>query len=345
MMSAEGEEGGAGGELNNVLEEAQALMNEMGGDDGDGGLSETMVIGGFSIDDDDDDDDNARPPERIIDARTKVIGGDPLSTPMSTTTTTTNNNNNNNYTQAMSGGGVVAPAQSPAAVGSAAERRRSSLTLHPLQEEAFRGTATTLTTPSLADVKAKATGFASSMANFAQKAASAAAAAAVATTTPTGGGGSSAMPSNLPPSTTAAIANPRVVVELDKDQKSQLIEEHLGKLLPGEKIIMFLSNLLHVSDSSGFDYASSGMPPTTSSVGNNNAPMWCCCMTFYRVVLFYTAEKSMEPRPKDWNELCWPQHPTQPFYLEMPLASVDRVEKSIYTTAQNTTLMGLVLYG
>uniref|UniRef100_A0A7S1D538 Myotubularin phosphatase domain-containing protein n=1 Tax=Cyclophora tenuis TaxID=216820 RepID=A0A7S1D538_CYCTE len=29
----------------------------------------------------------------------------------------------------------------------------------------------------------------------------------------------------------------------------------------------------------------------------------------------------------------------------MPLASVDRVEKSIYTTAQNTTLMGLVLYG
>jgi len=43
--------------------------------------------------------------------------------------------------------------------------------------------------------------------------------------------------------------------DLDQEQKLALVQEHVGELLPGERVIMFLSHLLHVSDSTSFTYS------------------------------------------------------------------------------------------
>jgi hypothetical protein len=181
------------------------------------------------------------------------------------------------------------------------------------------------------------------MASFAQKAAAgvaaaaantpAAAAAAAAAMNPQNAGTMSSV--NQLQQTGASSSGYTMLphVELDNDQKQALIEEHLGPLLPGERVIMFLSSLLHVSDSSGWDHN------LVSDTG-----MWCCCMTFYRVVLFYTETCGQEAPPEDWDEDCWPVRPTER-HLQMPLASMDRVEKSIYTTSQNISLMGLIMHG
>ena len=316
-----------------VLQEAQALMEEMGDEEG----VDAIVIDGFSIDDVLDD-----PP--IIDARTvggtgtatggpapiKVeVGEDPLS---------------------------MVNSAAGAATGTADSPRRSSLTLHPLTDEQVApAKATTLTAPSLADVKARASGFASTISNFAQKAANAAVEAAQQNARNVQQHQQNhhqqqqqqnqyaSYPIAAPP----AHSHP---MELDNDQKTALIQQHLGTLLPGERVIMFLPNLLHVSDSTGWEL-------NAFSDG-----MWCCCMTFYRVVLFHTGTTTTTTTttttnavtttttttttpPSDWDVDCWPVPPTTPVMLQMPLASMDRVEKSIYTTAQNTTLMGLVMYG
>jgi hypothetical protein len=335
-----------------VLQEAQALMEEMGDEEG----VDAIVIDGFSIDDVLDD-----PP--IIDARTTAtsstnaapikveVGDDPLSV----------------MTSGAAGGAATDSSRTTSP-------RRSSLTLHPLTDEQVAPTkATTLTAPSLAEVKARASGFASTISNFAQKAATAAVEAARDNSRhvvqqhqqnqnppqnqqQNQNQHASSYPMAAPPAHSHAM-------ELDNDQKTALIQQHLGTLLPGERVIMFLPNLLHVSDSSGWEL--------------NNMPsdgMWCCCMTFYRVVLFHTGTSTTTtttttttitstaptttasptttttttlppPPPEDWDVDCWPVPPTTPSMLQMPLASMDRVEKSIYTTAQNTTLMGLVMYG
>jgi hypothetical protein len=151
----------------------------------------------------------------------------------------------------------------------------------------------------------------------------------------------------------APPAHPHAI-ELDNDQKNALIREHLGTLLPGERVIMFLSNLLHVSDSSGWELNNISPVSTNNSTNiQTREGMWCCCMTFYRVVLFHTASSynnrnsiaTFSPLPPlDWDPDCWPT-PPHPTMLQMPLASMDRVEKSIYTTSQNTTLMGLIMHG
>lgn len=317
-------------DVDNVLAEAQALMEEMNASNDEEGVSSSLVIDGFSIDDILGDDSN----DNIVDARTssseaaaaaagttpsnitKVeIGDDPLSL-------------------------IASPPPAAATANTADKPRRSSLTMHPLQDEQVKvmsgapSAATLPSAPSLADVKARATGFASSMASFAQKAAAnvAAAANSAAEDLNTANGGSLTNIGSLP---TSPQPLPSALVELDNDQKTALIAQHLGDLLPGERVIMFLSNLLHVSDSSGWDY--------TSAAASNGT--WCCCMTFYRVVLFHTGTMSqLQPQPSDWDDDCWPTMPGR-CMLQMPLGSMDRVEKSIYTTSQNTTLMGLVMYG
>ena len=128
--------------------------------------------------------------------------------------------------------------------------------------------------------------------------------------------------------------------ELDSEQKAALIQTHVGELLPGERVIMFLSNLLHVSDSTGFSYSNQTQP--------NN--LWCCAMTYYRLLLFSTHPTGSplpSTKPPDWNASCWPSRPVH--LLQMPLASMDRVEKSVFSSSTTnnvpTTLMGLTITG
>jgi hypothetical protein len=119
-----------------------------------------------------------------------------------------------------------------------------------------------------------------------------------------------------------------VTVEMNNEQKAALIQAHVGNLLEGERVIMFLSPLLHVSDSGGGEL-----------VGN-----WSCAMTYYRILLFSTSLSEKEAIPQEWNPHCW-SLPETPSLLQIPLASMDRVEKSVYTTSSNHTMMGLVIYG
>ena len=356
-----------------VLEEAQALMQEMG--DGDVDLDEegvdSIVIDGFSIDDVFDE-----PP--IIDARTIPVSSSAsasasalASTPASTPIT---------KVEVAIGQDPLSIVASSANAGSAANdsqstlrRMSASFTVHPLtDEQVIPAKATTLNAPSLADVKARASGFATSISSFAQKAAHAAVAAAsdidrqvsqmsAAATTHTATTSTTSSATQQPfqqPNAYPLVAPPAHphAIELDNDQKNALIREHLGTLLPGERVIMFLSNLLHVSDSSGWELNNISTISTNNSTNiQTREGMWCCCMTFYRVVLFHTASSINSstsnsntnfspPPPLDWDPDCWPT-PPQPIMLQMPLASMDRVEKSIYTTSQNTTLMGLIMHG
>ena len=370
MMSQDGQPiaaGDTGGDgVDNMLAEAQALMQGMDTGDNNDGASESIVIGGFSIDDDDDDDEDGglgyrRKEPPIIDARTKVTGTDPLS---AMTTTAAPLSSSSGASVASSATAATNMATAPMRVPNTAANQasylppdnignhedpnnRASLTMHPLQDEAFRGAPTTLTTPSFSEVKAKASGFASTMANFAQKAATSMAAAAagqhpngsVVVGAPGVGTNTAGttMPSMLSGNMPPPIQN-RVLLELDNDQKQALIDKHIGALLPGEKVLMFLTNVVHVSDSTGWDYSNTGIHTGATA-------MWCCCMTYYRVVLFYNGTKTMEPKPKDWNPLCWPEAPPRPYYLEMPLSSIDRVEKRNYPTSASSSLMGLVLHG
>lgn len=93
--------------------------------------------------------------------------------------------------------------------------------------------------------------------------------------------------------------------ELDNAKKSAVLSsalaESLDSLLPGERVIMFLSHLSNVRDSAGTntgintDYDllydntlpsmfENGPGPTDRHAGDG--VIWCCAMTFYRVILF-----------------------------------------------------------
>jgi hypothetical protein len=314
----------------NVLEEAQALMEEMGDEEG----VDSIVIDGFSIDDVLDDE----PP--IIDARTVLLN--PNSTIESAADNSMGAPNPAAITKVVVGEDplslFVPTSSSPLAEAS----RRSSIT-SLTDEQVAPSRATTLTAPSLAEVKARASGFASSLSSFAQKAVAAVSDNARTQVSAMNQGGQSQPSAAFPSANNSNVYSPLIgvpivqVVELDNDQKNALIQQHLGSLLPGERVIMFLSSLLHVSDSTGWDL--------NLTTRDNTEGMWCCCMTFYRVVLFHTFKSNtIHTPPSNWDVDCWPC-PPHPTILQMPLASIDRVEKSIYTTSQNSTLMGLVLYG
>lgn len=172
----------------------------------------------------------------------------------------------------------------------------------------------------------------------------------------------------------APTAQPMMNFELDNDQKTKLVEIHAGgSLLPGERVIMFLHSLLHVSDSTGFQYAA----------GTGGSPIiWCCAMTYYRIMLFGTTQdmilyvvKSVQNNnnsatpettkiekpplfqhpfhaPQQWNTSCWP--PAFPTLMQMPLATMEKCEKTVYTASTQpaspaqggrpTTLMGLQIW-
>jgi myotubularin-related protein 1/2 len=116
--------------------------------------------------------------------------------------------------------------------------------------------------------------------------------------------------------------------ELDAEQKAALIQTHFGELLPGERILMFLANLLHVSDS-------------TSAL--LDVPGWCCVVTYYRLILFSTTSSSPSffPLPDGWHKSCWP--PSPPTKLELPLACMERVEKSVLPSANTVGLLCLTV--
>ena len=146
----------------------------------------------------------------------------------------------------------------------------------------------------------------------------------------------------------ATVQHQQQHLELDSEQKATLIRTHVGELLPGERVIMFLTNLLHVSDSTGFSYnssssSSSSTSPVNSQQQQQKQQMWCCAMTYYRLILFATHPGSIEPRPVGWNSACWPS--TTSNTLQMPLASMDRVEKSVFAGGSTTSMMGLVIHG
>jgi hypothetical protein len=86
---------------------------------------------------------------------------------------------------------------------------------------------------------------------------------------------------------------------------------------------MFLSNLLHVGDTTGLNYLASQ---------SSDSYMWCCAMSYYRLILFSTAptETVEVPKPAEWNPACWPSSPAAAKVIEIPLASMDRVEKTVY---------------
>jgi hypothetical protein len=152
--------------------------------------------------------------------------------------------------------------------------------------------------------------------------------------------------------------------DLDNEQKATLIQTHVGDLLPGERVIMFLSNLLHVSCSrDNFQYSHSYN--TQSGGGTNGNTMWCCAMTYYRLILFRTdgpgphdvggsssgggggggasnsspsssdSNTNSTAPSADWNAACWPPADRQPSILEMPLAR--------YVTWANIVLLLLLL--
>eukprot|EP00934_Nitzschia_sp_Nitz4_P007436 Nitzschia sp. Nitz4//scaffold13_size275219//97220//99789//NITZ4_000863-RA/size275219-augustus-gene-0.229-mRNA-1//1//CDS//3329535981//7426//frame0 len=200
--------------------------------------------------------------------------------------------------------------------------------------------------PSMDSFKQHTTRFASGLASMAQRAANQVAAA----TAPVQVAGAPNVYSPSAPAPTYPAQMPKVASTptnvgvapphpaMDNEQKQQLIREHVGELLPGERVIMFLSNLLHVSDTSGLSYHASQHSP--------DSHMWCCVMSFYRLILFSTAApgKLDIPCPDGWNPTCWPVSPSATKILEMPLASIDRVEKTVYS-ASGSSYMGIVVHG
>lgn len=134
---------------------------------------------------------------------------------------------------------------------------------------------------------------------------------------------------------------------LNNEQKIHLLRKHVGDLLPGEQIVMFLPNLLHVTDSTGFQYRAPGGLLMDHN-NTNNTISWCCAMTYYRIILFATNTNNinivntdtnttsdntngryLQSLLKDWNIYC--VLPPNPVVIEMPLASLDKVEKVVYT--------------
>jgi myotubularin-related protein 1/2 len=121
--------------------------------------------------------------------------------------------------------------------------------------------------------------------------------------------------------------------ELDREQKDLLIKQHVGALLPGERVMMFLQHLLHVSDSTGFSYSATSAP-TPSPPPAAAAVQWCCVVTYYRVLLFAVGRAgpaAPSERPASWHPAAWPE-PKTATVLQMPLAACERVEKTVFAT-------------
>lgn len=320
------------------MDEAQQLMDSLGMTEED--LSESIVIDGFAIDSDDEE-------EAALEEKTTPTTSDAVNTLTSSDGVVVEKEPSASSVEkeangSKNGDGIQLVVSS---------EKQQEAPLHPLHEDVLvspptpptpTNTETTTTTTSTSiepppiphnnsgssssfDFKAKTSLFASNLATFAQKAASQVADQIATTDKPV------VQPPNMIPEQQQASS--LIAVELDNETKAKLIQENVGPLLPGERVIMFLSNLVHVSDS------------TRDYTGGT----WCCCMTYYRMLLFPTnnspSPKEEERIPPEWNPNVWSLPPSTPKLLQIPLASIDKVEKSVYTTPTNHALMGLIIYG
>lgn len=315
-MSAKDEDADVGDDaLQQLLNETERLMHDLDTKDE---TKPALVIEGFSIDSDEEGDESG--------TNTKVDAGDhPLSEEWLST---------------------PAPASAPHTSPISAPLPSTMPSLFANGGTAESSVASPAAGATMDSLKQQTTRFASNLASMAQRAASQVAAAAApvqVTGAPTvtqaqsfpgqAFTGLSQEPSQIIQEPKATPTNGS---DLSKEQKAQLIKDYAGEMLPGEHIIMFVSNLLHVSDTSGVSYAASQ---------SSDAFMWCCAMSYYRLILFSTLPDAHtnHPPPPGWSPVCWPPAPVTSKLLEIPLASIDRVEKTVYQ-ASGSSYMGLVVY-
>lgn len=110
---------------------------------------------------------------------------------------------------------------------------------------------------------------------------------------------------------------------VNPEQQQLLLQTHVGDLMQGEKIILFVSNLPHVSDSRGI--VSSGVA-------------WCGVVTYYRLLLFPLAPDVSRSTSSGFQSL----HPScsqslvppRTELLQLPLTCIEKVEKSTMTAQQ-----------
>jgi myotubularin-related protein 1/2 len=302
--------------LQAALLEAETLMESLGG----GGAS-------FAIDSDDEEEE-APPVPNLHPLHEEFLKQPPANSSSSHQTS-------NGIPSGASGG--MYPGLTPAAVPPVSGLYAAPST--PVAAPPFGGSgdmslglqnfSVAAAGPSLDVLKASTSRFASNLANMAQRAANQVSTAVGSPTAQPGSGGGflpmnphAVAPTNYA-AMTPAVATP--LPELDAEQKLVLVQSHVGDLIPGERIIMFLQNVWHVSDSTGFQYSHQQSPTVT----------WCCAVTFYRLLLFRTHPLPAPEKPDHWNAACWP--PPPPSVLQMPLANVDKVEKSVFTATTAVT--------
>lgn len=328
--------------LNELIHEAESLMSNL--DKETESMDPSPVIGGFSIDSDEEDGDAGNDDPLSLATRTAAAAVDdhPLSMENlsslpapAPSASAPHGGPSSSSSNDMSGMSQFFSSGTPGGVG-------------------INGTAGMAAMGGGIDsLKLQTSRFASGIASIAQRAANQVA-AATAPVQVTGGpsplgysAGNAAgyaptypaqMPNRTPPTArnTSNTPTTKPAAELDKEQKNQLVKEHVGELLPGERIIMFLSNLLHVSDTSGLSYL--------ASQSSDSSYMWCCAMSYYRLILFSTApvQRVEVPKPEEWNAACWPSSPAATKIVEVPLASMDRVEKTVYQ-AGGSSFMGIIV--
>mmetsp|Transcript_4348 Transcript_4348/g.8352 ORF Transcript_4348/g.8352 Transcript_4348/m.8352 type:complete len:1261 (+) Transcript_4348:270-4052(+) len=157
--------------------------------------------------------------------------------------------------------------------------------------------------------------------------------------------------------------------DMDNAKKIALIESAIGSLLPGEKVIMFLSGLRDVKDTSS-PHTGIGSCKFQGQGYANLDEKWCCVMTFYRVIVFSFLEcefqsnssskgeslsnstyyLTMNAQVDEWigsasvsRQFQMINHvrPQQKFHqvIQMPLASIERVEKTTEFAPNSTTQM------
>lgn len=135
---------------------------------------------------------------------------------------------------------------------------------------------------------------------------------------------------------------------------SAVLNSAIGKLIPGERVIMFLSGLQNVKDSSS---PQSGFGSVNlHQKGQSSEEVWCCAMTFYRLIIFsyrkidFAKDSSNrntaieeEEKITQWeksasvsrqfqilNNVRSVNKTNEKYHqvVTMPLACIDRVEKS-----------------
>jgi len=163
-----------------------------------------------------------------------------------------------------------------------------------------------------------------------------------------------------PPSSSQQTVLMPPAMTLDPQAKAQLLKNAVGELLPGEKVIMFLTSLQNVKDSSHSHLLASPQQD------------WSCAMTFYRLILLSHGGSSSGSSSssssdstdchegqehvvvpdwrKEWVESASVSRYAQHFsgqtnnasvVISIPLASMDRVDRVVLdpNMAQDVSLL------